>query len=113
MNLREAAQAVWDSRDKQETYSDEHGYGYYYEVDGDALEDMACALAEPEWISVEDALPNEGRALWLARGDEVGYGYLLDVGLWLYLHPPAGESEMVEDVTHWQCQDWPDPPEVK
>ena len=108
MNLREAVQAVLAN-----VGDDYLVHEIYYETRGSDLNALRRALAEPEWISVEDALPNEGRALWLARGDEVGYGYLLDVGLWLYLHPPAGESEMVEDVTHWQCQDWPDPPEVK
>jgi len=108
MNLREAAQAAWDSRKIASRYNDEHGLTDYWEVDDDAFSVLGCALAEPPWTSV-DISPDEGAMCWLARGDEVGWGWQFDVDLWWYTLPGC-ESELVDDITHWKYVDYPDPP---
>ena len=65
------------------------------------------------WIRVEDALPEDSKPKWvIASGDFQGAYYTPgELEMWFMTSRDRPDGPPLYDVTHWQPQQYPEPPE--
>lgn len=74
------------------------------------MEERIAIMSEGGWISVNDAMPDDYREVWVWTK-----GHLIDFGChqndyWLLNSFPSPENDRNNFVTHWQYKMIPEPP---
>ena len=74
------------------------------------LEERVAIISEGGWISVNDAMPDDYREVWVCTK-----GHIIDFGChqndyWLLNSFPSPENDRNNFVTHWQYKMIPEPP---
>lgn len=70
----------------------------------------APTIPAPQWISVEDGLPNQFKPVLITDGDEVEEGYLNHWGVWLKRNGIRWDKYL-KTITHWMPK--PEPPDKR
>lgn len=65
-------------------------------------------IHSPQWISVEDRLPNKYRLVIITDGEHIEEGYINNYGIWSFGNGLRWETSL-KAVTHWMPM--PEPPE--
>lgn len=72
--------------------------------------DHMPAIPAPQWISVEDRMPNKYKLVIITDGEHVEEGYINNYGIWSFGNGLRWETSL-KAVTHWMPL--PEPPDKR